>query len=408
MRFLRKRSAWIAVLGMSVFAAQAAAVSGASACPAFANKNSADPGFDWSIQADRGDALAAVPRKIAIWGDSLTSARDFINAALEVQGISRETIAPSFIQAGMGVPGLRLPVKSACASAGWQTAYAHKEKTGRLGFSKGFLSMSSENPGEVLALDFRSPTPAARVKQLTLVYDKPKPDSSLMLGISIDGGRENYVSLSRSPGTALQIRPDTPMASIRIRLVSGKITVHGFAPVYQQTPATILDTFSVPGGLLRSWSNLGERLTPAEPAMATDYSLVLVQYGTNEGASPSFSRDNYLGYVRTNLTRMRQFYPRARCILIGPPDRGVVGAAEARALKYSLVHQQIAAAQKQAALEQRCEFWDWQAAMGGPGSALRWSRMTPPQMQGDLTHLTSKGYQLSGRLFGQALLSNKN
>jgi lysophospholipase L1-like esterase len=413
MQLLKKQSLGIAALGVGMLSAPAAQAANASACArldaVFQAHNRTGAAFTWNTNAKEGIAPPVVARKIAIWGDSLTSARDFIDAALDTAGIPKETALPSFIQAGIPVAGLRLPLKTACAGNGWKQAYAHKEKRSQPGFSKGLLSMSSENPGDTISLDFRSPSPSTRVKALTLLYEKPGPDASLLLGVAVDGGEETFISLSRRSGSTLQIRPDAPMATIRFRLVSGKLAVHGFAPVYQDAPATVLDTFSVPGGLLRSWSNTAERHFSAAPELAADYSLILVQYGTNEGASPSFSRERYSAYLRENLARMRGFYPRARCILIGPPDRGVVGSiGPPDIFKYSNVHSRIAAAQKQAALEHRCEFWDWQAAMGGPGSAARWARMQAPQMQPDLIHLTAKGYQVSGRMFAQSMLLNKN
>ncbi|MDB5748696.1 MAG: hypothetical protein JWP72_3544 [Massilia sp.] len=413
MQLMNRRALSVAMLGMGMLSAQAAHAASASACArldaVFQAKNRSGATFTWNTDANPAKPPVGAAQKIAVWGDSLTSARDFIDAALQAAGIPKETALPSFIQAGMPVPGLHLPVKAACASKGWQMAWAHKEKRGHTGFSKGFLSMSSDKPGDTISLDFRSPSPSTRVKALTLLYEKPGPDASLMLAVSVDGGEEDFISLSRKPGSTLQIRPGTPMATVKFRLVSGKMAVHGFAPVYQDAPAILLDSFSVPGGLLRGWSNAAERHFSAAPEVAADYSLILVQYGTNEGASPAFSRENYVGYLRANLARMRSFYPRSRCILIGPPDRGVVGSAgPPGALKYSNVHARIASAQKQVGLEHRCEFWDWQAAMGGPGSAARWARMQPPQMQQDLIHLTAKGYQVSGRMFAQALLLNKN
>lgn len=373
---------------------------------AFSRKIHSGGLFTWQTEGAAAQLPAAIPR-MAIWGDSLTSAPDFIDAALNVLDIAPDTVLPSYIQAGMTVTGLRLPLKTACASKGWQVAYAHKEKRAQAAFSKGLLSLSSENPGDTIFLDFRFPLASTRVTQMTLVYEKPAPDDSLLLGVSVDDGDEKLISLSKSAGSTLQIRPDTPMATIRLRLVSGKITVHGFAPSYEKAPALILDTFSVPGGTLRGWSATGERWFSATSEGAVDYSTILVQYGTNEGASPAFSYDSYVSYLRANLGRLRQFYPRSRCILIGPPDRGVVGGAGPGALKYANVHHHIALAQKQVGLEQHCEFWDWQAAMGGPGSAVRWSKMNPPQMQQDLTHLSARGYQVSGRMFAQSLLLNK-
>ena len=370
----------------------------------------ADAGFSWHIGPAAASAPAPstpspAPLRIALWGDSLTSAPDFIDAALAAAGIPASAVQPSFIQAGLQVAGLRLPLKASCASAGWQTGYAHKENRKPSWYGKGFVSMRSSTPGDSILLDFRAPAGTARVTALTLVFEKARPEGSLLLGVSVDGGDEQLIPLSRSSATSLQIVPDAPLAAARIRLVSGQVTLHGVAPVYAQPPRIVLDSFSVPGGMLRSWAYADDGLFKAAPG---DYKLVLVQYGTNEGAAPRFSRTDYLAYLRANLGRMRKLYPRARCMLVGPPDRGVPGASGPAALKYAAVHSQIAQAQKQVGQELGCDFWDWQAAMGGPGAAARWAGMQPPQMQQDLTHLTAKGYQLSGRLFGAALLTEKH
>jgi len=355
--------------------------------------------FSWTIDPPPQDARQEAPFSMAIWGDSLTSARDFVDAVLETWGIPKNTVAPSFIQAGMKVPGLRLPLRAYCASAGWTTAYAYKEKAG-VTFSQGMVSMSSETPGDTLFLDFQSG--AARLAGVNIQYDKRRPDSSLVLAVSVDGGQEQIISLSRTPATALQITPKTPMATLRLRVVAGQVTVHGFAPLRAQAPAAVVDSFSVPGATLRGWSNVSERHAPPHRGPAPDYRLILVQYGTNEGAG-RFERQEYLAYLRANLGQLRRFHPQSRCILIGPPDRGVRGSAgPPGSLKYAAVHRQIALAQQQVGKEFRCDFWDWQAAMGGPGAAARWAALREPQMQQDLTHLTAKGYGVSGRMFAEA------
>ncbi|OON60831.1 hypothetical protein B0920_17920 [Massilia sp. KIM] len=346
--------------------------------------------FSWSTQAAPPAALPAAPLRIALWGDSLTSSRDFIDAALEASGIRAQAAHPSFIQAGAAIPGLRLPLKAACAAGSWQTGHAYKEVRKPAGYSPGLVSMQSDTPGATLFLDFRHPQATARLRQLDILFEKSAPQGSLLLAVSVDGGDEEMVPLSRTPDRVLRIQPAAPFASIRLRLVSGLLRLHGFLPLYQDAPAAILDTHSVPGGTLRAWANADERLFPPARAAGEDYDLILVQYGTNEGAAPSLRRAQYESYLRTHLARLRAFHPTPRCVLIGPPDRGA---------GYGAIHQQIAQAQKKIAPEFRCAAWDWQAAMGGTGSAARWARMAPPQMQGDLTHLSAKGYQASGRKF---------
>jgi len=347
--------------------------------------------FTWTTQPESQPAQAPVAYKIAIWGDSLTSARNFLDAALKTGGIKKTT--PSYIQAGIKVPGLNLPLKHACATAGWKTAYAYKEKGTTPAFSEGMLSMESSTPGDVIQLELRD-----RVTQFDIQYEKSAPDGSLLLGVAVDGGPEQLIPLSRTDGGVLRIMPEAPMSAVVLRLVSGQIRIHGFRPRYDNAAGVVLDTFSVPGAQLRGWSYVDERLTQAAPA----YDLILVQYGTNEGASPSFDAAAYAASLRTNLARLRHFQPRARCILIGPPDRGVAAGPGVPPQKFSVIHRQIAVAQRQVGAAFGCGFWDWQGETGGPGTAVRWMRSTPPLMQPDLTHMTARGYELSGRLFGRS------
>lgn len=347
--------------------------------------------FTWTTQPEVQPAPAQPTYKIAIWGDSLTSARNFIDAALKTSGSEKTT--PSYIQAGIKVPGLNLPLKHACATAGWKTAYAYKEKGSTPAFSEGMLRMESSTPGDVMQLELRD-----RVTQLDIQYDKSAPDGSLLLGVAVDGGPEQLIPLSRTDAGVLRIMPEAPMSAVALRLVSGQIRIHGFRPRYEHAERVVLDTFSVPGAQLRGWTYVDERLTQAAPA----YDLILVQYGTNEGASPSFDAAAYAASLRTNLARLRHFQPRARCILIGPPDRGVTAGPGVPPQKFSVIHRQIAVAQRQVGAAFGCGFWDWQGETGGPGTAVRWMRSTPPLMQPDLTHMTARGYELSGRLFGRS------
>ena len=184
------------------------------------------PGFTWSIPGN-GEGPPAAHFSMAVWGDSLTSAGHFIDAALQVWGIEKSRVAPSYIQAGMKVRGLILPLRAHCASSGWKTGYAYREKPGADDFSKGLVSMQSNTLGDTVFADLRPPQSAARVRQLTVLYEKARPDSSLLLAVSVDGGAEQMIALSRLDATALQITPDAPLSTMRLRLVSGQVTLHG-------------------------------------------------------------------------------------------------------------------------------------------------------------------------------------
>jgi lysophospholipase L1-like esterase len=354
--------------------------------------------FTWQALPASEAAPAPAPYRIGVWGDSLTSARNFFDAALLASGIGRTAVLPSFIQAGVGVASLALPLKASCAGPGWHTAYAYRAKGEAPAFSLGLVSMEAGSPGATLALDFRFPLADTRVRQLDILYDKATPDGSLLLAVSLDGQEEQLIPLSRAAGGVLRIAPPTPIARLRLRLVAGQIRLHGFLPQYAAAPRVVLDTLSIPGALLRGWQQVEPAVLPGMPV----YDLIVLQYGTNEGASPAFDAAGYASYLRASLARVRQLQPQARCILIGPPDRGVTSAPAADPMRYSAIHRQIARAQKEVGAQFRCAFWDWQGETGGPGTALRWARASPPLMQPDLTHMTAQGYEASGRMFARS------
>jgi lysophospholipase L1-like esterase len=356
--------------------------------------------FDWDILPELPAAQTPGAYRIGLWGDSLTSAPVFIDAALQASGIDKSVVLPSFIQAGMNVSGLSLPLKLACASSGWKTAYAYKEKGATPAFSQGLLSMESSSPGDFIFMDFRFPLASTRVTQLDVLLEKAESDGSLLLSVSIDGQDDQLIPLSRRTGKVLRITPRAPMSTLRVRVVSGQVKIHGFRPRYQASPKVVLDTLSVPGGLMRGWAYVDQRLAAVIPS-ARDYDLILIQYGTNEGAAPNFNAARYADYLRANLARVRSFHPHARCILIGPPDRGVAAEHAADPLKYSAIHRQIATAQRQISAAYGCGFWDWQGETGGVGTAVRWARAKPPLMQPDLTHMTAQGYASSGQAFAR-------
>lgn len=383
----------------ALLAAAALRVAHSAECGAMppADAPSAAP-FAWQSLPPSEAAPAPASYRIGVWGDSLTSARNFFDAALQASGIGRTAVLPSFIHAGIGVPGLALPLKASCATPGWHTAYAYRARSQAPAFAPGLVSMEAASPGATLALDFRFPLADTRVRQLDILYDKATPAGSLLLAVTVDGQEEQLIPLSRAAGGVLRIAPPAPLARLRLRLVSGQIRLHGFLPQYAAAPGVVLDTLSIPGAMLRGWQQVDPGLLPAMPA----YDLVVLQYGTNEGASPAFDAAGYAGTLRASLARLRQLQPQARCILIGPPDRGVTGSPAADPMKFSAIHRRIASTQKQVGAQFGCAFWDWQGETGGPGTAVRWARASPPLMQPDLTHMTAQGYETSGRMFARS------
>jgi lysophospholipase L1-like esterase len=119
--------------------------------------------------------------------------------------------------------------------------------------------------------------------------------------------------------------------------------------------------------------------------LGTGYDVVILQSGTNESLDPDFKVALYEAQLNASLTRLKAAYPRARCVLIGPPD----------AKRSSNTVRLINDSQYRLASAKGCAHWHWQKAMGGPGASMRW--LAQGLMQADLLHMTPEGYAQSAR-----------
>ena len=129
-------------------------------------------------------------------------------------------------------------------------------------------------------------------------------------------------------------------------------------------------------------------------------SLIVLAYGTNEAGRKDWTLDSYRDmYVRL-IGRLRESAPAATILVIGPPDRFI------RTRRGWLPMDQIDTiieAQRQAAAETGCAFWDERAKMGGKGSMQQW--VLAGMAQYDHVHFTAPGYKMLGDAVFRDLMS---
>ena len=351
------------------------------------------------------------PFAMALWGDSHAASDFFSDEMVRTLGIAADRVQPTFIPATMGRMGVRLPVRKFCLSDGWKHEYAYVTRASHITATKGLGDLSSRVAGSFLWLDFRASSRTPDVQALDVLFAPPAPGSKVRVGVTVDGGREQVVELDPAAQGVLRIKPQQPMSILRLRLVAGSIVLQGFAPHYARTPALYFDTLAIPGATAHAW----KVLDPAylrQRGSDIDYDLVIMEYGTNEGNDRHFDPAKYEDDLRQSLQNLRDAYPAAMCVLVGPPDRGVLVPRHGRhrrvarqghvdLLKYARIHQRIGEIQRTVGKDYACAYWSWQDAMGGPGAAYGWMRRSPALVGHDLTHLTQPGYQLSARIFTQ-------
>jgi len=334
--------------------------------------------------------------RIGIWGDSHTASGSFVDAMLQAWGFPADGARVGHVQPAIGLPGVRLGIARTCLTKGWSLNFAYRSPAQESGFTSTLVTLKSQSSDDALVLDFAGPDGAPAPQWLNIHFDKPSPDGTLMLAISINGGPEGVAQVLEGGVRALQVMPDTEIRTLRLRLIAGQLGITGLEPVYRSTPKLLFDIFSTPGAQAKGWSS--HKIKPIN----AHYDLVIFQYGTNEAPSDSYRPDHYAAALRKELKQFRAAYPKSRCVLIGPPDRVGLTPAE-KTMDYPARHQSISRVQAAVSPEFRCAYWDWQKAMGGPKSISAWAKRPEPWAQADLMHLTSQGYAESARLFAAAI-----
>jgi lysophospholipase L1-like esterase len=360
----------------------------------------------------RGKPGDSRPPAIAIWGDSHTASNFFSEEMTRTLGFALDRVQPTFIPPDMDKPGMRLPIRKHCQGEGWAYEYAYVSRQINGAFARGLVNLRSDVPGSYLWVDFRAHTQAPSLRSLDILFVPPSKGEKTLIGLVVDDGAEQTIELDQGGQGILHLYGEQPLSTIKLRLIEGTLALQGFAPEYMEKPDLYFDTLSIPGATVLGWKALdADYLRTRGGAVA--YDLVIVEYGTNEGNDRGFNQGKYKADLRASLQNLRRAYPEAACVLIGPPDRGVLvkrkhgrgknarraKAAPANILKYAKIHRLIGDIQHAVGEEYACSYWSWQDAMGGPGAAYRWLRHSPALMGHDITHLTVAGLQISARQF---------
>lgn len=357
-----------------------------------------------AIVAGFAPGSSARPRRVALWGDSHLAGGPL--AATLMQGlrdkgyrVGARFLPPTMGRANVNLAGLR----AYCIGSAWTTKVAY---TGSSAIDTGPALVSrgvEAGRSSYLWLDLRTASRQADVSQVQLVYTSP---SGASVSYALDDGKPMTARLKPSPTSeTLTLSGRTLLSTAKLTVSRGKLALLGVILNRPHEPDVTLDVFGVPSATVRGWAN-------ADPAAITQslhgvtYDAVVLEYGTNEGADADFAVDTYTGTLDKALSHLRQVFPKASCVMVGPPDRGVLKSPKGTLpplLTYGRVHQSIETTQKQVGARYGCVVWSWQDLMGGPGGSYGWAHAQPSLMGRDLIHLSPDGYRLTGRSLAHSL-----
>jgi hypothetical protein len=356
--------------------------------------------------------------RIAIWGDSHLAAGFFSEELARQLKIPAENASNVLLPANMGRAGARLPIRRSCVSTQWKYEPGYLGGDSARAPGPGLVNMYSAQAGATIAWDIRSASRVPRYERVRILYQQT--ETPMVVGVSVDGQPETEVTLDRPPGPSmLELSAVKPISQVKMRLVNGPMRIHGLDLQSQGASGIEMDIFGYPGATVAGWKTaqldylsswFGQR----------DYQLVMLEFGTNEGAAKPFDINVYRKMLDESVRNMRTVFPNAACVLIAPGDRGMLVPQSANLRKrskangkvarpkskidlfvYSRIHADIGRVQREVASEAGCSAWSMMDAMGGPGQSYAWARQSPALMARDLIHFTVAGYQRLAQKFAR-------
>ena len=349
------------------------------------------------FRCPRGHARAA-PVVILQIGDSHTANDSF-------SGRLRELFQARFGDAGRGVlpPGVPYrwyrPARVTVTSEGWSVVSSYRGDPGPFGITglrqhadgPAEMTLSADDPGDLDRAEIEVlRQPGGGTLDVELEPGAPCGDRD-----GRDDPAGGVAPVPSAPGShtlTLRARGDGPVDVLAWSVTRGRPGV-----IYAN-----LGTVSASVDLMDAWDPalLRQDLAHLSPSM------IVLAFGTNEGFRDSTDPDGYADRLCRPAARTACRRPGAALLVLGPPDayrhrpKGSTAPPACGDPNWTEPANlgPVREAERAVAAREGAYFWDWQAAMGGPCSMLRWAVTDPPMAAPDHVHLFAPGYQATAEV----------
>lgn len=179
----------------------------------------------------------------------------------------------------------------------------------------------------------------------------------------------------------------------------GRVGLYGVA-LERDGPGVVYDSLGLVGARANRLLNFdAEHIENQLELRGVD--LIVLGFGGNEASDERTEDAFYEDYMKV-LDRMRQGRDDLGCLVFAPLDQASRVRGRIRTLDTIPL---IVAAQRRAAFDSGCAFYDTWQAMGGKNAMRRWYKARPRLAMGDFRHATPAGYEIIGNMFYKALLA---
>jgi lysophospholipase L1-like esterase len=347
---------------------------------------------------------SAAPVVILQIGDSHT-ANDSFSSRM------RELFQARFGDAGRGVlpPGVPYqwyrPSRVTVTSDGWSVVSSYRGQGGPFGLTG--VRQHTDRPAEMtLMVDEAGDLGRAEIEVL-------RQPGGGTLDVELDTGAHTTISTAASaPQEAWLPMPAAPDGHALTVRANGDAPVDVLAwSATRSAPGVIYANLGTVGAdieLMDAWDQtmMRQDLTHLSPA------LIVLAFGTNDGFLDSTDPAAYATAFADRLRALHAAAPEAALLVLGPPDayrhrrKGSTAPIACDDPNWTEPPNlaPIRDIERRIAAQQGAYFWDWQAAMGGPCSMLRWATTTPPMAAPDRVHLFAPGYQATAEALFRVIM----
>jgi lysophospholipase L1-like esterase len=326
------------------------------------------------------------------YGDSHTASDDWPNQMRQYFQAKFGAGGPGYTLPGHPFLGYRRFDSRGSNSRGWYTeGIVTRTDDGIDGL--GGVSLASQAAGETVTL-------SVECEQIEVHYLR-QPGGG-QVEFSVDGAPVATIDTDGELGPELYAYPATPGAHQYMLRTLSSAPVRLFGWVAQNQTGVTYETLGINGAQASRMLDWNSAILAPE-LLARDPALIVLAYGTNEALSRKWTAEEYRAGLIEIVQRLRAAVPTASILMIGPPDCEY--RMRGRLLPFPHLDRVIEI-QRDVAHATGCAFWDWRAAMGGPGSVRQW--VQAGLGQGDYTHLTGAGYRTTSGLLFEELMAQYN
>jgi len=339
--------------------------------------------------------------RIGHYGDS-SIATDLITSTV------RENLQARFGDAGHGfvlaakgyIPYKHRGVRQYSNPDSWETreVVRRQDGDGRYGYG-GVQSRAMPGAWARIATAKRGAV-GTRASRFDIYYEEQPRGGQF--SVRLDEEKRQTVSTkadTRGDGVYTVEAPDGPhMIEFRYKR-GGPVDFYGVV-VERDVPGVVYDSLGLVGARANRLLNFDAAHIESQ-LLRRNVNLIVLGFGGNEASDDRTEDEFYEDYLAV-LERMRQGRNDLGCLVFSPLDQARRERGRIRTLPTLPL---IIEAQRRAAFDAGCAFYDTWQAMGGENAMRRWYKARPRLAMGDFRHATPAGYEIIGNMFYEAILA---